>query len=171
MPTALQAFQDLYAEEFSHCYGCGRNNPHGHRLKSYWHDRYPEGERTVARFTADARYSGGVPEHVYGGLIASLLDCHGTASASAFHARANGRVPGDGDPLPRCVTATLRVDFLRPTPLGVELVVEGALRGIDGRKVRVDLTLSAGGELCARGEMLAIVIEDGAARVTPPTAR
>ncbi|GAA5558297.1 hypothetical protein Asch01_03053 [Acinetobacter schindleri] len=30
------AFQDLYAEPYTHCYGCGRDNPHGHQLKSYW---------------------------------------------------------------------------------------------------------------------------------------
>ena len=158
------AFQDRYAEEFSHCYGCGRNNPHGHRLKSYWH---ADGERTVARFTADARYSGGVPGHVYGGLIASLLDCHGTASATAFSWRAQGLAVdamGTSDAIDgavaalRCVTATLKVDYLRPTPIGVELVVEGALRAIDGRKVWVDLTLSAAGQLCARGEMLAVVL-------------
>ena len=154
------AFQDLYAEEFSHCYGCGRNNPHGHRLKSYWH---ADGQRTVAHFTADARYSGGVPGHVYGGLIASLLDCHGTASAPAFSWRAQGwaiDAMDDGGAVAalRCVTATLKVDYLRPTPIGVELTVEGALRAIDGRKVWVDLTLSAGGQVCARGEMLAIAL-------------
>lgn len=161
------AFQDLYAEEFSHCYGCGRNNPHGHQLKSYWHDGYPVGQRTVAHFTADARYSGGVPGHVYGGLIASLLDCHGTASATAFSWRAQGRNmdaidtidanDGCGGSL-RCVTATLKIEYLRPTPIGVELTIEGALHAIDGRKVWVDLTLSAGGQLCARGEMLAIAL-------------
>lgn len=152
------AFQDLYAEPFSHCYGCGRNNPHGHRLKSYWDDRYPDGECTVARFTPGAQYSGGVPEHVYGGLIASLLDCHGTASASAFLARSYG----DKATLPRCVTASLKVDFLRPTPLGVELTITATQRAVDGRKVRVDLALHATGQLCARGEMLAVVIEDSA---------
>lgn len=151
------AFQDLYAEPFSHCYGCGRNNPHGHRLKSHWH---ADGQRTVARFTPGTQYSGGVPEHAYGGLIASLLDCHGTASASAFLARARG----DEARLPRCVTASLKVDFLRPTPLGVELMISATLRAVDGRRVRVDLALEAAGQLCARGEMLAVAIEDSAPR-------
>lgn len=163
------AFQDLYADEYSHCYGCGRNNPHGHRLKSYWHDRYPDGECTVARFTPGAQYSGGVPEHVYGGLIASLLDCHGTASASAFLARALARA--DETTLPRCVTATLKVDFLRPTPLGVELTITAMRRAVDGRKVRVDLALEAAGQLCARGEMLAVALAPRAAVDAEPTDR
>ena len=74
-----KAFQDCYADRFSHCYGCGRLNPDGLQLKSY-----RDGDDTIARFTPRPEQSGGVPNHVYGGLIASLLDCHGTASAAAF---------------------------------------------------------------------------------------
>jgi len=66
-----KAFQDFYAEKFSHCYGCGKLNPSGHQLKSYW-----DGDETAARFSPGPQFSGGVPDHVYGGLIASLFDCH-----------------------------------------------------------------------------------------------
>ena len=145
------AFQDLYPERFSHCFGCGRSNPHGLHLKSYW-----EGEETVARFTVPAQFSGGVPGHVYGGMVASVLDCHGTASAAAFAYRAAGREMEDDGEFMRFVTASLKVDYLRPTPIGVELVARGRLQGIEGRKVRVALSLEAEGETCARGEMLAV---------------
>lgn len=145
------AFQDCYPEEFSHCYGCGKLNPQGHHLKSFW-----DGDDTVARFTPDPKYSGGVPDHVYGGLIASLLDCHGAASAAAFAYRAEHREMQPGDDPIRYVTASLKVDYRRPTPMGVELVIRGSLRSIEGRKAWVDLVLSANGEVCAQGEMLAI---------------
>ena len=145
------AFQDHYPERFSHCYGCGRSNPHGHHLKSYWN-----GEETVARFTARPEFSGGVPGHVFGGMVASLLDCHGTASAAAFAYRAAGREMGDDAEFMRFVTASLKVDFLRPTPIEAELVIRGQLIAIEGRKVRVSLSLSEGGLTCARGEMLAV---------------
>lgn len=148
MPTA---FQDCYPERFSHCWGCGKDNPRGHHLKSYW-----DGEETVARFTVPPEFSGGVPGHVYGGMVASLLDCHGTASAAAFAYRAAGREMGDGGEFMRFVTASLKVDYLRPTPIGVELEVRGRLLGIDGRKVQVALSLNAAGQACARGEMLAV---------------
>ena len=148
MPTA---FQDCYPEKLSHCYGCGKSNPHGHHLKSYW-----EGEETVARFTVRPVFSGGVPGHVFGGMVASLLDCHGTASAAAFAYRAAGRDLGDDGQFMRFVTASLKVDYLRPTPIGVELEIRGRLGGIEGRKVKVLLSLSADGEDCARGEMLAV---------------
>jgi acyl-coenzyme A thioesterase PaaI-like protein len=145
------AFQDCYPERFSHCYGCGRSNPHGHHLKSYW-----DGEGTVARFTVRPEFSGGVPGHAFGGMVASLLDCHGTASAAAFAYRAAGRDMDDGGEFMRFVTASLKVDFLRPTPIGVALVIRGELRRIEGRKVTLALTLGAGGETCARGEMVAV---------------
>ena len=152
MPTA---FQDCYPEKFSHCYGCGKSNPQGHHLKSYW-----EGEETLAHFTVRPEFSGGVPGHVFGGMVASLLDCHGTASAAAFAYRAAGREMGDGGEFMRFVTASLKVDFLRPTPIGVELEVRGRLRSIEGRKVQVSLSLEAGGQACARGEMLAVQFRD-----------
>ena len=148
MPTA---FQDCYPERFSHCYGCGKSNPQGHHLKSYW-----DGDETLARFTVRPEFSGGVPGHVYGGMVASLLDCHGTASAAAFAYRAAGRDLGDDGEFMRFVTASLKVDFLRPTPIGVELEVRGRLGGIEGRKVQVSLSLSVEGQACARAEMLAV---------------
>lgn len=152
---SAQAIQDFYPPAFSHCYGCGASNPHGHHLKSHL-----VGDETVARFTPDPKYSGGVPDHIYGGMIASLLDCHGTASAAAFACQQDRRQMGDGSPPARFVTASLKVDFKRPTPLGVELVVKGALRSLEGRKAWVDLSLTAHGTVCAVGEMLAIRLHD-----------
>lgn len=153
------AFQDLYADRYSHCYGCGRLNPQGHQLKSRWNGD----DETVARYTPRPEYSGGVPGHVYGGLIASLLDCHGTASAAAFARRAENPAAADAagaQPRGRYVTASLKVDFKRPTPMGTELVITGRLRALEGRKVWLDLALSAGGEVCAQGEMLALRLQE-----------
>jgi acyl-CoA thioesterase FadM len=67
---------------------------------------------------------------------------------------------GDGGEFMRFVTASLKVDFLRPTPIGVELEVRGRLRSLEGRKVQVSLSLDAGGQACARGEMLAVQFRD-----------
>lgn len=147
----MKAIQDHYPPEFAHCFGCGPANPDGLHLKSYL-----EGERTHARFTPPSMYSGGYPGNVYGGMLASLLDCHGTASAAAFAARVQGRALGDDGPAVRFVTASLKVDFRRPTPLGVELHVEGSLRSLEGRKAVIDLTLSAGDQVCVTGEMVAV---------------
>jgi len=152
---STRAIQDSYPPEFAHCYGCGTGNPHGHHLKSYL-----IGDETVARFTPDRRYTGGVPNHVYGGMIVSLLDCHGAASAAAFACQKDARHVGDCSQPIRFVTASLKVDFRQPTPLGIELVIKGRLRSLEGRKAWIDLTLSAAEVTCAVGEMLAIRLPD-----------
>ena len=145
------AIQDLYPEEFAWCYGCGRLNAEGHRLKSYW-----EGDRTVARFTPKP-YHLAVPGFVSGGLLASLVDCHATATASAAADRTAGHRYGAG-PLPRFVTASLRVEYLRPTPLGPELVLYGRPASVSERKVSVEVSLLAGELQTVRGEVLCALL-------------
>ena len=153
--TALQreenvkAFQDYYPDQLSHCYGCGRLNEHGHQIKSYW-----DGQESVAEFVPEPFHIA-IPGYVYGGLIASLLDCHGTGTAAAAMYRQEGRAM-DTDPPFRFVTASLKVDYLRPTPLGEVLEIRGTVKEISGRKVIVSATLSASGTLCARGEIVAV---------------
>jgi acyl-coenzyme A thioesterase PaaI-like protein len=142
------AFQDQYPDDYAHCFGCGRLNPQGHHLKSYW-----DGEETVCRYTPDAKYSGGFPGFLYGGLIASLIDCHGAGTAAAAKARE------DGKPISRFVTASLKVDYLAPTPINTELEVRGKVVEIKGRKVTVELTVTAAGTTCARGTVLYIQIK------------
>lgn len=64
-------------------------------------------------------------------------------------------------PIPiRCVTASLKVDFKALTPMGVPLELKGRLRSIEGRKIWVDMTLSANGILCATAEILAIQLKE-----------
>lgn len=148
-----KAFQDYYPDDLSHCYGCGRLNEHGLQLKSFW-----DGEETVAIFEPRP-YHTAIPGYVYGGLIASLIDCHGTGTASAAAYRQAGREMGTDPPL-RFVTAALRVDYLRPTPMGVPLEVRGRVTEISGRKVVVSATVLAGGQVCARGEVVAVQMPD-----------
>ncbi|MEX2031600.1 MAG: PaaI family thioesterase, partial [Dehalococcoidia bacterium] len=154
MTTA--AFQDLYPDEFSYCYGCGRKNDQGHHLKSYW-----DGDETVARYTPEPFHTGGIPGNVYGGLIASLLDCHGTASAAAAAFKAEGREMGTEPPM-RFVTAALSIEYLKPTPIEAELEVRATIEEVAARKVILALTLSAAGTVCATGRMVAVRLREGA---------
>jgi acyl-coenzyme A thioesterase PaaI-like protein len=147
------AIQDLYPADLSHCYGCGRLNVHGHQIKSYW-----DGEETVAHFTPQAFHTA-IPGYVYGGLLASLIDCHGTGTAAAAAYRAENREMGSDPPL-RYVTASLKVDYLKPTPLGVMLELRARATEIKGRKVVVSATLSAGGIITVRGEVVAVQIPE-----------
>ncbi len=145
----MKAFQDYYGENVSHCYGCGSLNSHGHRIKTTW-----DGDETLTRFTPEP-YHTAVPGFVYGGLIASLIDCHSTGTAAAAMYRAEGRAM-DTLPAFRFVTGSLNVSYLKPTPLGVELELRGKVQEIKGRKVVVETTVLANGVATARGTVVAV---------------
>jgi acyl-coenzyme A thioesterase PaaI-like protein len=70
----------------------------------------------------------------------------------------------DTEPPLRYVTASLHVDYLKPTPLGVELEIRGRVEEITDRKVVVDETVSAGGEITARGRVVAVRMPEGMIR-------
>lgn len=159
-----KAFQDCYPDHFSYCYGCGRLNEQGLKIKSYW-----DGEGTICTFTPKEQHSA-VPGFAYGGLIASLIDCHSTGSAGAFAHRAEGRELGS-EPAIRFLTASLHVDYLRPTPLGVTLVLRSRLKELKGRKAIVTTELSAGGVVCVRGEVVAVKVPDLMARAAADAGR
>ena len=148
-----KAIQDSYPDDVAHCYGCGKLNEHGHKLKSYW-----DGDETIAHFTPKP-YHIAIPGYVYGGLIASLIDCHGTGTAALIKYRAESREPDTIPPL-RFVTASLQVDFLKPTPISVELVLRGKLIELKGKKVISEVTVSANGEITARGKVVAVQIPE-----------
>lgn len=146
-----KAFQDTYPDDLSHCYGCGRLNKSGLQLKSYW-----DGGESVAIFQPQPHHIG-VPGFVYGGLLASIIDCHCTGTAAAASYRAEDREPGT-EPVLRFVTASLQVDYLRPTPLGPPLEIRGRVTELKGRRVMVQATVSAEGEVCVKGEVVAVQI-------------
>lgn len=148
-----KAFQDYYPDDVAHCYGCGRLNTHGHQIKSYW-----DGAETVAHFTPQP-YHTAVPGYVYGGLIASLIDCHSTGTAAAAAFQAEGRAM-DTEPALRFLTASLHVDYLKPTPIDGPLELRSQVKEVKGRKVVVITTLSVKGEVCARGEVVAVQVPE-----------
>lgn len=149
----LDAVQDFYPDDLAHCYGCGRLNAAGLHVQSRW-----DGDETVAVLTPASHHTA-IPGYVYGGLIASLVDCHGTGSAALAALRAAGHEPGSQPP-PRFVTASLKVDFLKPTPMGPPLEARGRIVELKPRKVIVDVTVTANGDVCARGTVVAVVMPE-----------
>lgn len=153
--TENKAFQDFYSEQMSHCYGCGRLNDTGMKIKSYWNE---DETTSIARFTPKP-YHIAFPGYVYGGLLASLIDCHGTGTAAASAYKSEGRKMGTQPEL-RYVTASIHVDYIKPTPINQELELIGRVKEIKGKKVIVEVKLYASGELCVKGEVIAIKIPE-----------
>ena len=148
-----KAFQDYYPEHLAHCFGCGRLNEYGHQIKSYW-----EGEESICHFLPDAKYIA-IPGYVYGGMLASLIDCHGTGTAAAAAYRAENR-PMDSEPPFRFLTASLHVDYLKPTPLGVTLEIRGRVKENKIKKVVIEEWITANGVITVRGEVIAVQVPD-----------
>ena len=149
----IKAIQDYYDDDFSHCYGCGRLNPDGHQLKTYLKDN-----ETISKYTPK-NYHIAIEGFVYGGLLASLIDCHGTGSASIFYARENG-IEIKNHNAPRFVTGNLNVNYLKPTPLQKELLIRGVMKEITSRKVVTSISIVVNDVICVTGEVTAILLPD-----------
>ncbi|MEN8124069.1 MAG: PaaI family thioesterase [Bacteroidota bacterium] len=149
----IKAIQDYYDDDFSHCYGCGRLNPDGHQLKTYL-----KNNETISEYTPK-NYHIAIEGFVYGGLLASLIDCHGTGSASIFYARENG-IQIKKYNAPRFVTGNLNVNYLKPTPLQEKLLIKGVLKEITSRKVIISIDIIVNDVICVTGEVTAILLPD-----------
>ena len=149
----MKAFQDYYPENLAHCYGCGSVNQHGHRIKTFW-----DGDESVTHFMPEPFHTA-IPGFVYGGLLASLIDCHSTGTAAAAMYRSQGREM-DSLPALRFVTGSLFVSYLKPTPMGKELEIRGRVKEIKGRKVVVESSVIVDGVVTATGEVVSIQMPD-----------
>jgi acyl-coenzyme A thioesterase PaaI-like protein len=145
-----EAIQDRIPH--NHCFGCGPLNALGLGIKSY-----PTGEGAVCTFQPSPHHTAG-PTHVLnGGIIATVIDCHCVCTAIADAYRAAGREIGTA-PLVWCVTASLRVDYLAPTPIAAPVELRAHVREAKGRKRVVACELCSGGQVCARAEVVAVEV-------------
>jgi acyl-coenzyme A thioesterase PaaI-like protein len=151
--TNNEAFQDYYPDDYSHCYGCGRLNEHGHQIKSYW-----DGNESICHFLPKKYHTGGKKDILYGGLVASLMDCHGAGTAAAAKVKEQG-IEIKKVEMPRFVTASFKIDYLAPTPVNTELELRGKIKDISGRKVIVKVTLIAEQKVRAIGKLLFIQLK------------
>ena len=77
----------------------------------------------------------------------------GTAIAAMFGAEQ--RAPGT-EPEITAVTANLNVDYLKPTPIGIELVLRARIEELTPKKAIVTCSLYAGEMETVRGRVIAV---------------
>ena len=150
MNADVLSLQERYAPN-SICFGCGPVNPAGLHVRSFARE---DGE-VVAEWTPAAHHQA-FPGMLNGGIIGSLLDCHGNWTAAYFLMRQSGA------DFPGCtVTADYAIKLLRPTPSDAPVrlsarVVESS--GPDRATVEGTLTANATGKVCAtcRGTFVAV---------------
>jgi acyl-coenzyme A thioesterase PaaI-like protein len=136
-PKCIQ--ESLYPE--TTCFGCGHANPDGFRLRSY-----AEGDVTVADFTPRPEHDNGFG-FLNGGIISTVLDCHGAAAVMREAAGRGWDAPA-GAPVP-FITAGFEVKFLRPTPLGPAVHLTASPVSVDEDQIVVQAALEFEGKVRA----------------------
>jgi len=134
------------------CFGCGHDNPYGLQIESHW-----EGDEVVCKWTPKD-YMIGPPNYLYGGISASLIDCHSVNTAlSHAHKRA-----GNHDKYDRSiqmVTGSMNLRYIKPVPMA-EVELRAIVEKVEGRKYFIKTRLQSSGVTCVEGEVLAIQLKE-----------
>ena len=146
----MSSFQELMRH--NHCWGCGSSNEQGLGIRSRWVE---PGRLAVCEWSPSPEHMAGPTSVLNGGIIATLVDCHGVCTAIANGYLAEGREIGS-EPLVWCATASLEVEYLAPTPLGPPVEVRATVDRVDGRKTWVTCALAVEGRERARAHVLAV---------------
>jgi acyl-coenzyme A thioesterase PaaI-like protein len=141
-PSLQECFAPL-----SRCFGCGPANDRGLRLRSF-----VQGDTIVATWRPGDQHQA-FPGMLNGGIIGTLLDCHGNWTA-AWHLMNLNRLER-----PLCtVTADYAVTLLRPTPLEGPVELTARVSAATAERATVEASLLAAGKLRAtcRGTFVAV---------------
>ena len=148
----MTAIQDRIPH--NHCYGCGPENPHGLQIKSFW-----DGNESVCTYTPRPEQSAGPSQYLYGGTIASIIDCHCVGTSIANYYEREGREIGEGAPV-WCVTGNLTVRYLKPIRIDRPVKLRATIRECSDRKTIVDCEVISDGDVAAAGEVIAIRVPE-----------
>ena len=158
-PVVRDAFDDgrpLQDRLPCDCYGCGTLNPRGLHIKSRW-----EGNVFVCNWQPKPEHIA-YPGLVYGGTIASIVDCHAVWAALSMHCQSIGHDLLTGPPPFRVVTASLLVKFLRPASVAQVLELRASVVEQSARKSIVTCSVRQGPLECASAEVVTVrVTEQG----------
>lgn len=148
--SSNKMLQDFWP--MSTCFGCGPHNPDGMHLKSYWSE---DQEYVCATYTADAKYNSGFPGVMFGGTVASLIDCHSIWTAIAFaHKKENRRMTETSGIV--YVTKQMTVNYFSGTPLEEPIYLKSWLEGDAGKEAVVICELGTKEKLTAKGKIIAV---------------
>jgi acyl-coenzyme A thioesterase PaaI-like protein len=137
-----------------HCFGCGALNEHGLQIKSHW-----EGDELVCRWRPEPFHIG-YPGFVYGGTIASIVDCHAIWTAMASLCRDSGHPIESGRPPAFAfVTGKLSVNYLKPAAIDQELELRAQVIDTGERRSIVQCRVLQRGTECANAEIVTVRVK------------
>jgi acyl-coenzyme A thioesterase PaaI-like protein len=135
------------------CFGCGKDNPDGLKIKSFW-----EGEEAVCIWNSAPRFSGW-RNLMNGGILATLIDCHCMGTAMAMACKSEGRALGT-EPYYRYATGTITVKYLLPTSNVAPVELRARVVEVKGKKTVMHCDAYSEGKKTAEAEVIAIRVAD-----------
>jgi uncharacterized protein (TIGR00369 family) len=141
--TTTGKLEPLAHGALNHCFGCGQANRSGLRLKFF----VDEQQTIICRVRLPRRFEG-PPGHAHGGVIATLLD-----EAMSKANRQFGIV---------AMTRQLEVEYLKPVPLGMPLLLTGRHIEASGRIHRCEAEITnESGTALARAKAVFLTVDPG----------
>ena len=144
-----QAFQDLWPEQYSKCFGCGRNNEHGLQIKSFW-----DGDETICTWTPKKIYEAGLGV-LCGGILSTIIDCHCVNTAIAALYKAEGRELGSKPFIPYA-GGSITMKHMKPVFIKNSVDLRAKIKEMKDRKTIISCTAFSGKIECAKAEVIAI---------------
>jgi acyl-coenzyme A thioesterase PaaI-like protein len=138
----------------NYCWGCGADNPSGLHLKSYW-----DGKVALADWIASDEYAAGPRHFLNGGIIATLLDCHGVCTAIASAYQREARDIGT-DPEIWYATTSMSVEYQRPVPINSAVQLRAHVAAHEDRIVTVTCVLSVDAKDRAQASVRSVRVPD-----------
>ncbi len=121
------------------CFGCGKDNPIGLKLKFHWDGRHARGE-----FTPQPHHQGW-SDVVHGGILLTILD-EAMSYAAIFHGS-------------YCVTARMETRLKRPARVGERLLITSQVNKHTKRLVEAEAEIKLGdGSAVASGKATMFVV-------------
>jgi acyl-coenzyme A thioesterase PaaI-like protein len=155
-PVVMDPFDDGRALQDrlpGHCFGCGTLNTHGLQIKSRW-----DGNEFVCVWQPRSEHIG-YPGYVYGGTIASIVDCHAIWASVSLHCRDVGHDLSSGPPPFAVVTGSLRMDYLKPALVDQALELRARIVEQSERKVVVACSVRQESVECATATIITVRVK------------
>jgi acyl-coenzyme A thioesterase PaaI-like protein len=150
--TEKNAIQDLFPEEGTRCFGCGRNNPKGLQIKSFC-----EGEDCICNFQPQPHHLA-YPGVGCGGIISTVLDCHCINTAMYAGYKAQNREVGS-KPDMIYATASMTINFLKPAPMDKDWKFVAKVEKFQDQRINISCIVSSDGIEFANGKITAAKIK------------
>lgn len=144
-----QAFQDLWPEIYSQCFGCGRNNEQGLQIKSFW-----DGDETICTWIPKEIYGAGLGI-LCGGILSTLIDCHCVNTAIAALYKKECRILGSKPFIPYA-GGSINMRHMKPISIKKPVVLRARIKELKDRKTVITCTVFSGKNECAKAEVIAI---------------